>query len=63
VLPTPTGTISCPTPVAVSGITPPVGCTISLTWFERNVGINAQSQVNAQGNAMATQTYSLYVVP
>jgi type IV pilus assembly protein PilV len=63
VLPTPTGTISCPTPVAVSGVTPPVACTISLTWFERNVGINAQSQVNGQGNAMVTRAYSLYVVP
>jgi type IV pilus assembly protein PilV len=62
-LPSVTGTVNCPTPVPVGGFTPPIGCTIQLTWYERNVGVNAQSQINAQGVAIPPQFYTLYVEP
>jgi type IV pilus assembly protein PilV len=62
-LPSVTGTVNCPTPIPVGGYTPPIGCTIQLTWYERNIGVNAQSQVNAQGTAIPPQFYTVYVEP
>jgi hypothetical protein len=62
-LPSVNGTVTCLTPVPIGGFTPTPGCTIQLTWFERNVGVNAQSQVNAQGTAIPPQTYTVYVEP
>jgi len=60
VLPSVTATVSCPTPVPdAGGLTPPVGCTIQLSWAERNPGTNAQST----GTTMTSPTYTLYVVP
>jgi type IV pilus assembly protein PilV len=58
-LPGVTGTVSCPVPAVSGGFTDPVGCTIQLSWIERNVGANAQ----AQGTTMAAPTYTLYVEP
>jgi type IV pilus assembly protein PilV len=55
-LPGVTGTVNCTTPTAGA---PVIGCTIQITWTERNAAINAQSQ----GNALASPTYTLYVVP
>jgi type IV pilus assembly protein PilV len=55
-LPGDTATVSCiPNPTANY----PVGCTITVSWAERNTGINAQSQ----GTAMALPSYTLYVEP
>ena len=65
-LPNPTATISCPTPAVA---TTPVGCTIQLSWTERNAAINAQgAAANAAAaaagtTAMAAPTYTLYVEP
>ncbi len=65
-LPNPTASISCPTP-AVAGS--PVGCSIQITWTERNVAVNAQAaSANAAASAagtsaMAAPTYTLYVEP
>ena len=59
VLPSVSGKVSCPTPIPVSGVTPPIGCTIQLQWTERSAGINAQSQ----GTTMTSPIYTLYVEP
>lgn len=37
----------------------PVGCSIQVSWLERNTAINSQSQ----GTTMAAPTYTLYVEP
>jgi type IV pilus assembly protein PilV len=53
------GSVSCPTPSTANGFTAPVGCTIQLSWVERNVGINTQSQ----NTTMTLPTYTMYVEP
>jgi type IV pilus assembly protein PilV len=58
-LPGVTGSVFCPTPVTANGFTAPVGCTIQLSWVERNVGLNTQSQATT----MSLPTYTLYVEP
>ena len=55
-LPNSTGTINCYPPAATGY---PVSCTIMVTWSERNIGLNAQSQ----GTTMLTPDYTLYVEP
>lgn len=55
-LPNSTATINCYPPAAT---TFPVGCTILVTWSERNIGLNAQSQ----GTTMLAPDYTLYVEP
>ena len=55
-LPNSTGTINCYPPAATNY---PVGCTILLTWSERSIGLNAQSQ----GTTMLGPDYTLYVEP
>ena len=55
-LPNVTSTVFCAAPVTAGY---PIDCTIQLSWAERAVGINSQSQ----GNAMALPTYTLYVEP
>jgi type IV pilus assembly protein PilV len=54
-----TATIAC-TPTAT-----PVTCTISVTWLESAVAVNAQQTGITQGNFTAAQqpTYTLYVQP
>lgn len=51
VLPKPTATISCPTPA---------GCSITITWVENNVSVNAQTQGST---ALQAQSYTVFVVP
>ncbi len=51
----PVTTITCP-------VTIPVNCTIQITWNERAVGINAQSQAATTVTTFAP-TYTLYVEP
>jgi len=60
-LPGVTGSVLCPAPVTPPGFTTPapVGCTIQLSWVERNVGLGTQSQ----GTTMTAPTYNLYVEP
>jgi len=55
-LPNSVGTIVCYPPAATNY---PVGCTIKVTWSERNIGLNAQSQ----GTTMLLPDYFLYVEP
>jgi type IV pilus assembly protein PilV len=55
-LPAVTATVICVPPVLA---TYPIGCNITLSWNERNIGLNAQSQ----GTNMALPTYTLYVEP
>jgi type IV pilus assembly protein PilV len=55
-LPSETATVICLPPVLASY---PVGCNITLSWNERNIGLNAQSQ----GTTMALPSYTLYVEP
>jgi len=55
-LPNSTGTINCYPPAATNY---PVGCTILLTWSERSIGLNTQSQ----GTTMVGPDYTLYVEP
>lgn len=55
-LPADSATVICVPPVLA---TYPIGCNITLSWNERNVGINAQSQ----GTTMALPSYTLYVEP
>jgi type IV pilus assembly protein PilV len=55
-LPNVTGTISCPTPNPVGT---PLGCTVQISWSERNTAINTQSLATT----MAPPTYTLYVEP
>jgi len=55
-LPNVSGTVSCPSPVTAGT---PVGCTIQISWNERNTAINAQSLATT----MALPTYTLYVEP
>jgi len=56
VLPAPTATINCATP-ASSDV--PIVCKIQVSWVEKNVAINSQSQ----GTTVAGPLYTLYVVP
>jgi type IV pilus assembly protein PilV len=58
VLPNPTGTISCPTPVAGT----PIGCTIQISWFERTVAVTTPG-ATANMATMTAPTYTLYVEP
>jgi type IV pilus assembly protein PilV len=53
VLPNSTGTISCPTAS---------GCSITITWTENNVSVNAQTQ-GANASALQAQSYTVFVVP
>jgi type IV pilus assembly protein PilV len=63
-LPGVSGSISCPKPALVAGIATPIGCTIQLSWIERQTAINTQSDVQTAGvTAMAQPTYTLYVEP
>lgn len=55
VLPNPSATISCPTPVVGAQL----GCSIQITWVENTVSVNSQTQ----GNALAAPTYTVFVVP
>jgi type IV pilus assembly protein PilV len=55
VLPNPSASISCPAPVGTAQL----DCTVTVTWVEETVGVNAQSQ----GNTMTAPSYTLYVVP
>jgi type IV pilus assembly protein PilV len=60
VLPGDTATVICSPPTATgSPAGYPVGCNITISWYERNAAINAQSQ----GQTMALPTYTLYVEP
>jgi type IV pilus assembly protein PilV len=52
-LPNPTATLTCP------NITIPVHCTISVSWSERSVAVNAQ----ATAGVMVGPQYTLYVDP
>jgi hypothetical protein len=64
-LPSPTASIACAPTVTGS----PIGCTITISWAERNAAINAQAAAAnvaasaANTTAMAAPTYSLYVEP
>jgi type IV pilus assembly protein PilV len=51
VLPNSAGTISCPTAS---------GCSITITWTENNVSVNAQTQGST---ALQAQSYTVFVVP
>jgi type IV pilus assembly protein PilV len=55
----PTTTISCPTAVI------PVNCTISITWNEKTVSLNAESTAGTTAGTTGTfaPTYTLYVEP
>jgi type IV pilus assembly protein PilV len=57
-LPFSTATINC-YPPAPTLINYPVSCTITITWTERNIGINSQAAVTA----MQAPDYTLYVEP
>jgi type IV pilus assembly protein PilV len=56
---TPTTTITCP-PISI-----PLTCTIQITWNEKTVSLNAQSQAGTAQGAAGTfaPTYTLYVEP
>ncbi len=58
-LPNVTAVVSCP-----AGQTPPLGCTIQISWSENAVAINSQ-EASASTTAAAFQipTYTLYVEP
>jgi type IV pilus assembly protein PilV len=61
-LPGSSAIVTCVPPTLAVPVEPtgyPVGCTIQITWTERNNGINAQSQ----GTTMLAPTYTLYVEP
>jgi type IV pilus assembly protein PilV len=61
-LPGSSSTITCTPPTLATPAEPagyPIGCTIQITWTERNIGLNTQSQ----GTTMAAPTYTLYVEP
>ena len=55
-LPNVSGTVSCPTPIPAGT---PLGCTIQISWNERNTAINTQSLATT----MVTLPYILYVEP
>jgi type IV pilus assembly protein PilV len=55
-LPVSKATISCQPPVATNY---PVGCNIDVTWTERSIGLNTQSQ----GTTVVGWDYVLYVEP
>lgn len=55
-LPNVRASVDCPTPLPAGT---PLGCTIQISWSERDTGINTQSQ----GTTMATLPYVLYVEP
>jgi type IV pilus assembly protein PilV len=55
-LPAVAAKLDCTTPTTGAAV---IGCTIQITWTERNAAINSQSQ----GNALSAPTYTLYVVP
>jgi type IV pilus assembly protein PilV len=55
-LPNSVATITCQPPAATNY---PVGCNIKVTWTERNIGLNSQSQ----GTTMLAPDYTLYVEP
>jgi len=55
-LPGDTATVICYPPTTANY---PVGCTILVSWLERNTAINSQSA----GNIMALPSYTLYVEP
>jgi type IV pilus assembly protein PilV len=55
-LPNSVATISCVPPAATNY---PVGCNITVTWSERSIGLNAQSQ----GTTLRGPDYTLYVEP
>jgi len=61
-LPALTGTLTCVQPAA----TQPIGCTIQLSWSERNIqnraAVSTGTAVTANA-AMAAPTYTLYVEP
>ncbi len=53
-------TVTCiPNPI---GTAYPVGCSITVTWTERNVAINAQSAGQTMGGVLGP-SYTLYVEP
>jgi type IV pilus assembly protein PilV len=61
-LPGSSSTVTCTPPTLATPAEPagyPVGCTIQITWTERNIGVNTQSQ----GTTMSAPTYTLYVEP
>jgi type IV pilus assembly protein PilV len=59
-LPGDQATVTClPNPI---GTTYPVGCSITVTWIERNVAINAQSAGQTMGGVLGP-SYTLYVEP
>jgi type IV pilus assembly protein PilV len=60
-LPAVTGTISCTQPVA----TVPIGCTIQLSWTERQIALGKAVNTGTAVNnaAMTAPTYTLYVEP
>jgi type IV pilus assembly protein PilV len=58
-LPADTASVVCQPPVTLAY---PVGCSITVSWVERNGGINAQSQ-GATVTAMTAPSYTLYVEP
>ena len=63
-LPSVSGSISCPKPALVAGIATPIGCTITVKWIERQTAINTQSDTQTGGvTAMAQPSYTLYVEP
>jgi type IV pilus assembly protein PilV len=59
-LPNPTATISCP---PVAGGAAPASCTITITWTEKAVAINAQELNAAANSQFQTPSYTLYVEP
>lgn len=69
VLPNSSSTVTCTPPTAAVPVEPagyPVGCTITISWSERNVAINAQSAGNVMTTAGCTAgltCYTLYVEP
>jgi type IV pilus assembly protein PilV len=74
VLPAVKAQVSCAPGAAVSGVTPPISCTIELNWTENQTGINAQSQTttttplqvatpSVNGSSTGQTNYTLYVEP
>ena len=64
-LPNSVAKVICVPPAATSY---PVGCTITVNWSERNIGLNAQSQATTVGTAnnvcaVIGPCYTLYVEP
>jgi type IV pilus assembly protein PilV len=64
-LPNSTATISCVPPASTSY---PVGCTVTVNWVERNIGLNTQSQGTTVGSTLNAcnvvgPCYTLYVEP